>query len=1289
MLDLRLEENPSSSSPETIWSLYDDSLFSSDVLITAQENALTIKSDQLSLGGTVNGEIYGIENTYLYESDNNQYRIDLTSELLNLLALSSIAALSVKGKKNGEDYEFIKDVDWITPYSYLNSKEFQELSYIEFVGDTPDVGTEFKVIYQFNLDFENKSYANLKLGSSNNINVGWVNIFLPDGFLKSSEETHSPMFVRYNEPYDGNSNSYKLKYGIENLGSSEWNEEYLVIYNEQELLTKYGSFTKSIDNGYPLITFNSIIGEQFNIVYGVRSQYELGYGFQKVNKPYSDSVRLIYNDMDNLNSIINEFDKPINSTNLGDPSLLVGLDNSDTETILELYNIPLLYAPELNLTFILDSVIIDQIKSFSDFNTLEFKYFYVGKNDFNSFYSDSFRVSLDFSEISLNLEDDGSYLIRYNKDLQGVYDASREENFDIYISISQVGISENYIPYIILEKFDYICDDHLLEMYDRMPRKKYGDLDVKAVINTPHYIQAFSMPFRDSPTYPQFPDSPFDLLEGSEVTVALEDLPYSSLVSLNVLDKDQYNFNYLGTQETLTVSDNSYNMIENLAIFTEGYNIDETIIQEGFLNLYYGSSTSTWGEEQTDKKIYMDYENNRVVDYFSHVSNEVPDSWEYNYQFTDKFLTTEQITVSGTVLYHQLFDLNSENDVIDQSAINAIFEGQVTEHIEFGVKLPDDLSIAYIESVGNPYYYDLSIQGFPIGGYIETTPYCNVINNGYSNSFTPSSEILDGGVHYSLEFASNGSKYLIFYSNISFVSDFGIDNKIMVDYVAYHKFTEGFDYKIVESTLDPFITYIEWDYSFTSLTDYKMHPDFSHDSSFNVKFSALQFDFLKDYFIKDISDKFTYKPRIKSNISVEYTGQVQETFSVLNIVPDSQFSLPDLINAIYVIIWDNKSLDSIRLWRVNNFRQDFFVQDISVEYLYTINFDLINNYIPLGYEIIPNSYVFVEVEFISTQMKYPLSATPFNYDYIDNGLTDYHITLKIDGDEYKSNELPSPQLDFHDYVDKIENNWIYFNNREPGAQGYISPQTEIILSFKHKEQPGILEKKHFLMVIYPWSNVFDTVFSDVAYDVSSDSQITYREEYRKLSGSSIISPFEYSLSVDDTYSLYLSYRLNQRDYFEKKLTINYAEDDYVFNYLPHGIDSYVSVLVENGEPALNVYFYDIYGRITFLEENYYNISIQDHTITLLKDIHGNRDYNPITAHNNIQEFWVSFIPNSGDIEFDSYRFSYDPNRDLEKSINVNNWDVSSLENLDVIPNLDAYYFMNDKESSYTNVIVHA
>ncbi|KKL55616.1 hypothetical protein LCGC14_2253630, partial [marine sediment metagenome] len=598
----------------------------------------------------------------------------------------------------------------------------------------------------------------------------------------------------------------------------------------------------------------------------------------------------------------------------------------------------------------------------------------------------------------------------------------------------------------------------------------------------------------------------------SEVTVAIENLPFSSLVSVEGSSGDR-SFNYLGTQETLPVNSQNFYMIPNLALFTDAYNIEEQSYQDGFVSLYYGSGTQVGGETDYDDRIYMTYANTQVDDYDSIITSGVPTSWEESFNITNQFLTTQDITVSGTALYHQLFDMT--NDVIDNDDLVSIL-GNISG-VYFGVKIPDEVNIAHIRAIGTPYEYDLSVQGFPIGDYVDGT-YSNVVTEGFTQEFDGRSitELLNSTTDFSLEFASNGSKYIVFYQPLSAITqNYAQNNKLMVDYWSYHTFMEGFDYKIQEDPNDPFVSIINWTYYIEDLTTYTMHPDFSVDTSFFIEFSALSWSSANNDYIKDVQDKFTFRPVIKSNISVFYYGDDNESFSILNIVPQDQFNDSSIYKDLYIEIWQVGDPSTIELFNINldPIIFDYIFQDENVSFYYWVNFTKIQEDLDTmrsGYTIVDDSYTYIEVNFISSRLIYELAQTPFNYDYLGAAHNSYHIKLTVEG---QSPIYSYDTTEFNKFVEKIEDNYIYFNDKVFGEEGYIENKTQITIDFKAKLQPGLLDREHFSMVIYPWKHYFDVELSSIT------GPINYRDGYRKLSSSSIIAPFEYSLSINDTYSL--------------------------------------------------------------------------------------------------------------------------------------------------------------------------
>ncbi|KKN39526.1 hypothetical protein LCGC14_0742520 [marine sediment metagenome] len=730
-------------------------------------------------------------------------------------------------------------------------------------------------------------------------------------------------------------------------------------------------------------------------------------------------------------------------------------------------------------------------------------------------------------------------------------------------------------------------------------------------------------------------------------------------------------------------------MIPNLGLFTEGYNIDEPIYQDGFINLYYGSGTEIDGERRYSNVISMTYDSVYSDNFDSWITNGVPDSWEDIFTITDKFLTTQSVDVTGDVLYHELFDLT--NDILTQTEIEEIL-GSISE-AKFAVQLNDSVYATQARAVGIPYEYYLSVQGFPIGDYVDGT-YCKVQTSWNTPDFDNRPES-NKVTSYTLEHAPNGSAYIVFYQDVSVIqnSNYAIGNKIMVDYWEEHIFIDGFDYNVIEDPLgDPFTSVLDWDYKINSLESYTMHPDFSTDSSFTLEFAALDWNTALASYINDGQESFTFRPTTLDNLTVFYSGETLGNFSIYGDIPEDQFNDTSIYQDIYVQILYDGDVSTIETHKLNEdpILYAYIYQD-SVEYdHYLLDYDKIitdirtrKNDLLDKWNIVPNSYVFVEVDYVTESLRYPIEHTPFNYDYLSAGNNAYHITLTIEG---MSPIYSYDTVEFSKYISKIQNNYIYFNDKNYDEEGYIANQSQITLDYKFKLQPGLIDRKHMLMAIYPWSNVFDTILQ------SGDGSISYRERYRKLSGSSIISPFEYSLSISDTYSLFLSYRLNRREYFEEKFEIDYSTADYTFDYLPDGLDSYIS---EFDGSISSVYYYNKAGEATELNSLLYTAT--NHKITLIDkrviqsgiypNIQLRTVQNPITG-NKISEFYVSFFAQPYDSSFKSHKFNFLTD-DLNGSLNVNYWSIAGGDNLDVMPNFDTYYYNNLKESTYKNSINHA
>ncbi|KKL51510.1 hypothetical protein LCGC14_2294800 [marine sediment metagenome] len=85
-----------------------------------------------------------------------------------------------------------------------------------------------------------------------------------------------------------------------------------------------------------------------------------------------------------------------------------------------------------------------------------------------------------------------------------------------------------------------------------------------------------------------------------------------------------------------------------------------------------------------------------------------------------------------------------------------------------------------------------------------------------------------------------------------------------------------------------------------------------------------------------------------------------------------------------------------------------------------------------------------------------MGHTPFNYDYLGPTHDAYHIALYIDDILIAYSNVST----FDDYVSKIENGYIYFNNKSKGQPGYITPDRTIQLKYMLKLQPGLLDRKY-------------------------------------------------------------------------------------------------------------------------------------------------------------------------------------------------------------------------------------
>ena len=252
LLDLRLEKNPSSNDPDTIWSIYNNGFTSSEITIATVEDTVSTETGVRYLGGTQNGQTYGQEIAFLFSNDTLEYGIDAESELVLLTALVEINALKVLGIKDGDVYEFEQGTDWTAPY--YPSGILRNDSVIKFTGtNVPDEGTEFSVIYKLKFDFGTNKYGKITLGYTNEYNESSILLQLAEGFLPESNSSYSPMFTRFIQSCDGSTANYILDYSKQNAVVSDF-----IIYNEKELESLNGGnpIGKAIVNNHLNVSFS-------------------------------------------------------------------------------------------------------------------------------------------------------------------------------------------------------------------------------------------------------------------------------------------------------------------------------------------------------------------------------------------------------------------------------------------------------------------------------------------------------------------------------------------------------------------------------------------------------------------------------------------------------------------------------------------------------------------------------------------------------------------------------------------------------------------------------------------------------------------------------------------------------------------------------------------------------------------------------------------------------------------------------------------------------------------------
>ncbi|MHA1280271.1 MAG: hypothetical protein ACTSQ8_24115, partial [Candidatus Helarchaeota archaeon] len=286
--------------------------------------------------------------------------------------------------EEGETF-FTEGIDWV------NAPDKDSTIIWTGTGDLPKDGTEFDVYYEFTFNFENKNYGLIQLGgneSKRRSKNGAITLDIPK--LPLSEKMRQPLYLEY-EIIGNGSASYVIPYTFSDT-ADPWADGSIILNNETELSKQYSIIKNVNDDGYPVITFEGGLPYNKHFSIGLHSGYKLGYGFQTKGGLKSRSIRQIYN---NENKDIITSSGIIEPYELNNPALYIGLDKQ-YDTTLQLYSIPLLYAPEVRMDFVFDEYLMSLLKDRgSEMKDLKIKFSYVISGEYENSYTDSILIPVD------------------------------------------------------------------------------------------------------------------------------------------------------------------------------------------------------------------------------------------------------------------------------------------------------------------------------------------------------------------------------------------------------------------------------------------------------------------------------------------------------------------------------------------------------------------------------------------------------------------------------------------------------------------------------------------------------------------------------------------------------------------------------------------------------------------------------------------------------------------------------------------------------------------------------
>ncbi|KKN33509.1 hypothetical protein LCGC14_0803060 [marine sediment metagenome] len=1064
---------------------------------------------------------YGVERYFEYTDNVNTYGIDTDDVLLTLRGFQDIEIVEVRGL---QDYDEV----------------FLQLGTNYSVSGEPD---DYNITLYTTLD----NYSDLIISYAISLNseevVQWT-FSEAEGFEHTTiilNTDSSPIILNHdNDNYLGtfyskfNESNYieSDKTLLLDLAFSGISDDDFIIYNitdinNQEILDDLSN--ANIDTGRIKLTFNTRAAENINVIYGVAT-YKLDRGYQRIGMNMSDAVRKlskfhnshkIYNYSNNPETPVNLLtipDDPQDPLEAGESKILIPL-LEDNKTTITFNQLALLYDTVLNGSFYLDDTVLalgteelspvlatftfitEDGESYFDYVTIDPS---TGKNKFD------FEISL-----------------------QPIYATKGYSTIDINIDFLNYGNKSYTLQYILFDKFEFTCDDRILQVISKPMETKQGMLDVSQIINTAHYAQIFTDRLTDA----------YGVYNNSWMTIAVEGFEgYGELVELYKED-GELKFDYVENNEHYfqNLDSNDYRLTDSLGFHINAYDLELPRYIEGEINLYAGNGTYAYGEVyESDKEFDMNWP------YSAYTVN--ADTFNANNYNSDNFmLTTLPITSQGAFIEGELY-LHHKINLTDS---NNIITSGLPPGVEFAVAMANStsrissLDITSIDRISRPWSWVESWQGFAL-----TEDDYSTYNPNNAIFYNPPTTTLTEGVHYDLFITESGENQIHFNETESVIISLLASDIIQVDFHIDYEFSE-FEYTLDEGA-NTYDVELHWkfpDASYTYWNQFEYHPDLTGTATFNASFSHLSRYAPESDFKSTYTETFQFYPNEYNFTTFEFSVFNDSEYEVtLNLTGGGEFE--DIIQ-------------NSEWWRIKPFGMT--VQTTSGERY------LDKNYF-LGWHHSPDPQH-------SDQAIYKFSLDRTFFNLIDL-LTDSEILItyyyKKESLSYYAkydNILTGAAYDF--IIKDSEGTTILKIGNISSVRGNNITFTENIknllgigeiftITYDFKTIGGLLETKHMFIEVQPYS-------------------MQFYNNYYPFSGASILAPMYYNLSANYQYQMALNYRLQEKSILSFNLEIN--DIDIINDYITLDLNSNAPLKDESDIPVIIGYYYENNKEMKIFDEH--------------------------------------------------------------------------------------------------------